>query len=382
MAGKKKWDRPTATKLVELLEQLGSKTKVAERIGAPRSTVYGWFHDAEIELGRAIESPTVAGTPQVVENGDAIHSAVLKCLGSARKRLTVEEIADRTDRAPKHIRAALAQLGEQGYRVEVDESGAEIPQVILPTDQRVAASPELFDGETIRFGVVSDTHLCSKADHPEHLATAYEIMAREGVQQVYHVGDLVDGLGIYRGHVSEVKCHTLEDQVDYALEHYPQIDGIRTAIISGNHDLEGDIGKIGGDPVAQFCSQRDDFDYLGKYSAWVDLPNGGDIHMLHPKGGSSYATSYRLQKIVEGYEGGTKPNALLCGHYHRLGHFPVRGVQTMLAGTFQGSTTFSIRLALGEPGLGFHIVDARMADDGSLVRWRPEFFPFYSGRVA
>jgi len=206
------------------------------------------------------------------------------------------------------------------------------------------------------------------------------VIAREGITTVYHPGDLVDGLGVYRTQNTEVLLHTYEDQIDHAEAVYPRHDGVTTYIISGNHDLEGDFGKAGADPVQAVANRRPDIEYLGRYSARVELPNGAEIHLLHPQGGGAYATSYRPQKIVEAYEGGDKPAILLVGHYHRVGYFPTRGVHTLLAGTFQGPTTFSTRKAMGAAGWGFYLVDCRLADDGSIVRFRPEFCPFYLHR--
>ena len=97
-------------------------------------------------------------------------------------------------------------------------------------------------------------------------------------------------------------------------------------------------------------------------------------------GGASYASSYRPQKIVEAYEGGQKPGILIIGHWHRTGYFPSRGVQVLLGGTFQGPTTYSVRKAFGAPGFGFWIVSCVLADDGSIVRFQPEWLPFYVGR--
>lgn len=382
-------DRPTAKELAKLVRSSETKTQALEKFGRqiPRTTFNEWIRHAEIELGEEIKPAGRApkSLPEITRTTgeaavDADAQAVLAVMGD--HPLSVVELADLADLSPSRTRAAAERLASQGYRIELDEDQARLPKEVLPTDRRFEAGKELFDGDWIKFGVVSDTHFGSKADHPHHVQTAYEVMAERGVRQVYHPGDLIDGLGIYRGHVSELKVHTVEDHLEYVLEKYPDGSalGIRTAIIGGNHDLEGDIGRVGADPVAQFCQQREDFDYLGRYSAWVDLPNGANMHLLHPKGGASYASSYRPQKIVEGYEGGLKPNVLLCGHYHRAGLFPVRGVQTLLAGTFQGSTTFSVRLAMGQPGFGFWIVEACLADDSSLVRFKSEFCPFYLGR--
>jgi hypothetical protein len=133
--------------------------------------------------------------------------------------------------------------------------------------------------------------------------------------------------------------------------------------------------------VKALASRRDDINYLGPYSAWVELANGGYLHLLHGKGGMSYAYSYRAQKIVEGYGQGRKPGALILGHYHVQGNFSPRSVNTMFPACFEWqSVQFGARLGL-RPTVGFHVVECQLADDGSFVDWTPSWKPFFEGRV-
>src|SRR5579872_2228836 len=152
-------------------------------------------------------------------------------------------------------------------------------------------------------------------------------------------------MGIFPGQAHHVTHLGFEDQRDFAAENYPKRDGITTHIIAGNHDLEGDFGKIGADPVRGVANVRPDFNYLGPYSAWVELANGAYLHLLHGKGGMSYAYSYKAQKIVEGYGQGRKPGALLLGHYHVQANFSPRSVHTMFPACYEWqSAQFGARL--------------------------------------
>lgn len=321
------------------------------------------------------------GTPPAIRPAYDDEASVLDALKRLGDETTIEQLADDLDMPPKRVRAALERAGQDGYRVETSSTEARITRFPTDTGERHALSPTLFDGDVMRFGVVSDVHLGSIAERPEALDAAYDVFEREGIADVFNPGDLVDGIGIFKGHVSELRFHTYEAQVDHAEATYPRRDGITTRIIGGNHDLEGDFGRAGADPVQAVCNRREDMVYLGRYSAVVELPNGATMQLLHPQGGASYAASYKPQKIAESYEAGSKPNILLIGHWHKTGYWMVRGIQTMLAGTFQGPTTYSTRKAMGEAGWGFWIVECRLADDGSVVRFKPEWLPFYPGRT-
>ena len=296
----------------------------------------------------------------------------------------VTEIADRLDCSPRRVRAALEALREHGFRIPPEKAGKVQLDRVAPThtDQVHKLPLGLFDGDCVRFGVISDTHLCSKECALDELHLAYDLFEREGITDVLHPGDLVAGMGIFPAQHLYITHHSFEGQRDFAIENYPKREGIRTRIIAGNHDLEGVFGRAGADPVRGVANQRDDFDYLGAYSAWIELANGGYVHLLHGKGGMSYAVSYKAQKIVEGYGQGRKPGALLLGHYHVQGNFSPRGVHTMFPACFEWqSVQFGARLGL-RPTVGFHIVEARLGDDGTIVRWKPEFFQFVEGRSA
>lgn len=100
------------------------------------------------------------------------------------------------------------------------------------------------------------------------------------------------------------------------------------------------------------------------------------LRIIHPGGGTSYADSYRPQKIVESYAGGDKPTILVIGHYHKTGYYDIRDVAVLQAGCLERQTPFMRKLSL-RAALGFWIVEARFTPDGSLRRFRPEFFKYY-----
>jgi predicted phosphodiesterase len=300
-----------------------------------------------------------------------------------RKRtFRVDALADALDVSPKRVREAIDALRTAGFRIPSEVEGhVELNKVAPTSDEPHRLPLELLDGDRVRFGVISDTHLCSKHCALPELNLAYDYFEREGIADVFHPGDLVAGLGIFPGQHNEITHHTFEDQVDFARGHYPCRPGVTTHIIGGNHDLEGAFGRMGADPVRAVANQRADFSYLGPFSAWVELINGGYIHLLHGKGGMSYAYSYRAQKIVDGYGQGRKPGALILGHYHVQGNFSPRSVNTMFPACFEWqSVQFGARLGL-RPTVGFHVVEAQLGDDGSFVEWTPRWKPFFEGRV-
>lgn len=304
--------------------------------------------------------------------------AAIKRLGD---QATVMQIADASDVAPKHVRAAIERLRSAGFRVGESDEKVVLTKVVPAADRSFTASPALFDGDVMRVGVISDTHLGAKEEALDELHCAYDIFEREGIREVWHAGDWGTGLEMFRTHHAESKVHTAPEQVDYLVENYPRRKGIVTRGISGNHDLEGAFGRLGFDPVAAMAAARGDVDYLGEYGAWIELreDTGSWLHLLHGAGGMSYAYSYKAQKLVDGYPAGRKPALLIVGHWHVAACLQARNVKVMFPGCFEWQSRFMQRLGL-QPAVGFHILEMTVADDGSIVRYRPEWMPFYGGR--
>lgn len=360
----------------EALKVAGGIMPLSQVLKLSHHTVRRWTREWEINPD---DIQAELATPAWEVNKDLTWlTTALKKLGD---HATIEELADRCDRPPKTIRAGLSVLKEQGYRVaEIDDVVA-LDRNPAPSHLTHHLDASIFDGDEIRVGIVSDTHICSIEDKVDELHVAYDVFAREGISEVWHIGDLVAGNQIYPHQIKDLRIVAFEQQVQEALDVYPVRKGIKTKMISGNHDLEGAVGRVGADPVQAFCNKREDVEYLGQYSAWLELPQGTRIHLVHPMGGGSYAISYKCQKFAEAYEGGKKPGATIMGHYHSRGNFRWRSIEMLLAGCFEGQTDLARRKALGEPAVGFHILTIRVADDGSIVRWMPEWFAFYHGKL-
>lgn len=228
-----------------------------------------------------------------------------------------------------------------------------------------------------RLGILADTHLGSTAQQISMLRQVYDIFDSEGVKQVFHLGDLTDGIGVYRGQIQEQWLRTMDDQVEYAVEEYPRRSGIKTSLIAGNHDLAATLSG-GLDPMRALASRRDDIRYLGPLSAWVNV-GPIELHMLHPRGGRGYALSYRLQKLIESYEGGRKPRVAACGHWHSACMIEERNVLGLLPGCLCAQTSYERGLMLN-PSLGAVILDIEIREEEIAHITRPTFIKFFVPR--
>ncbi len=237
-----------------------------------------------------------------------------------------------------------------------------------------------FKGNWIKFGVVSDTHLGSLYDDIELLETAYSVFQKEGVNTVYHCGDLLDGEKMYKGQEYEIRHHGRDAQVDYCVETYPYRKDITTYFITGNHDLAY-WKSVGTDVGYSIAEQREDMVYLGKEEADILLQRGKNkivVRVVHPGGGTPYAISYPAQKYINSLTGGEKPNVILQGHLHKSEFLPYRNVHYIQAGCIQHQTPF-MRGKRTPAMMGFWIIQV-LPDENGVVRFKQEWIPFYKRR--
>lgn len=234
-----------------------------------------------------------------------------------------------------------------------------------------------WDGaEIIKFAIVSDIHIGSKYAQLSHLHNFYDRLVMEGVNTVYNAGDLTEGLKMRPGHEYEVYTVSADEMVDDVIRNYPVRDGITTYFITGNHDAS--IYKhIGYDIGRAIADKRHDMIYLGKDCAKVNLTPNCVLELRHPWDGVSYATSYKLQKMIESMESDSKPNIIAVGHYHKQLYMFYRNVHGLLTGCFQGQTPFFRGKGISSQ-MGGWIVTIRVVEDGTIIGFNPEFVPYYA----
>mgnify|MGYP000504064655 CR=1 FL=1 len=183
---------------------------------------------------------------------------------------------------------------------------------------------------------------------------------------------------MYRGHEYEIRIHGADNQVNYCCEVYPQVSGITTYFITGNHDLSF-WKQAGIDIGTRISEKRQDLVYLGPEEADIIIKNGNGqikLRLVHPGRGSAYALSYHPQKYIEALTGGEKPNAIFMGHYHKSELLPnYRNVVLIQGGCMQSQTPYMRRQNIAAM-IGFWIVEFGI-EGNSIVRLKAEFFPYY-----
>ena len=275
------------------------------------------------------------------------------------------------DKIEKNVKASTDDLIS-----EMHKRGFFVTKQPETTGERFEVDMTMFEGDVMRFAVMSDTHLCSKQQQLSHLRSFYRLCADREIEMVLHIGDLCEGTGKqHEGQIYDLFIHGQDEQTDYIVENYPRETGITTHFILGSHDES--FWKMSGYDIGRRVSeQRDDMKYLGFADAYIDIAPNVDINLHHPDGGTAYALSYNAQKRVEAYPPELKPRIALFGHYHRCMWMPAyRNVDAFLVPCFQSQTLFLKKKKI-YPIIGGWLIDVTINEDG-LARVQPECIRFY-----
>jgi predicted phosphodiesterase len=225
--------------------------------------------------------------------------------------------------------------------------------------------------EDFSFGLISDTHLCSRTCHLEDLCAFYDLLEERGIKHVDHCGDLTDGLDVYKGQTVELEQHTLDEQVKFVVDNYPKKLNIETNFITGNHDLKV-LTKVGIDVGNLIAKERPDMKYLGQVLARINL-GGIIIELCHYKGSMAWSRGYRLQRYLRDYTG-KAPDILAIGHKHTMEFCKVQNTFGFECGSFQGQNNFTKEMGLSGP-IGGWIINIRQKD-GVITKITPEWIEY------
>lgn len=296
-----------------------------------------------------------------------------KAMEALKKGATMDCLTAAVGASQRVTQAVIEDIKQQGYNVVQNGDFFKISPVVIPTENKVAKQ---WNGDKIlRFGLMGDTQINSKYTQITHLHALYDVYAAEGIDMVYHTGDIDEGEDMRPGHKYECYTQGADDHVSEIVRVYPERHGMTTHFITGNHD-HSLIKRAGMDIGRPIAYKRKDMIYLGQSSAIISLTDNCTLELRHPIDGTAYAISYKIQKMIEAMSGGEKPNILAVGHYHKSSYDPYRNVHAFQTGCLQAQTPWMRGKGIAAI-LGGWIVEIHVNDDGSISRIKQEFIPFY-----
>lgn len=232
-----------------------------------------------------------------------------------------------------------------------------------------------FEGERIRFGSITDTHIGHKRSPRQRIEQAFEEFKRAKVEFITHSGDVTEGMSHRPGHVYELDHIGYDAQKIESIDIFSQWSDTDIYAIDGNHD-RWYLKSNGALIVKDVAENLPNFHFLGHDEGDISLKGMATIKLWHGEDGNSYALSYRLQKLIESLSGGEKPNILIAGHVHKYVNIFERNVWALSVGCIQSQTSWmrGKRLA-AHPG--FNITDVWVNKTG-VTKFSTTWFPFYA----
>lgn len=273
--------------------------------------------------------------------------------------------------------AEKRELHSGRYTWGTGEDEAEVPTKPVVIQNQIPETHEnAWDGtKTLKFAIMGDTQFGSKYTQISYLNRFYKLCSAEGIDTIYHTGDITDGLYMRPGHEQELYLTSADDMVRDVVQNYPMVAGITTKFITGNHDASI-FKRVGYDIGVSIAAQRPDMEYLGRDCAIVNLTPNCTLELRHPWDGTAYALSYKPQKMIEAMEADSKPNILAIGHYHKAEYLFYRNVHCLQTGCFQSQTPFTRGKGISVH-MGGWLVTIRVDEEGHIQSFAPEFIPFY-----
>ncbi len=262
---------------------------------------------------------------------------------------------------------AVELLRKQGHNIEIwfEDNVLWCMEKPLPRATTSVGTLGDFTGSTLVIGVVSDTHIGNEHSQIEALTEFYAHARERGVEVVYHVGDLTDGMYPNRSDsFYEQDAHGFSEQVRKVVEVYPRITGVETRFITGNHDVTH--MRNGGASVGEtVAALRDDMVYLGHNFAKEWLTPHCSMNLVHPFDGVVQNVTWKLQKYIDGAIGARKSDILLMGHYHKQGYIYYKGTHGFMVPSFEGQTGFMTSANI-ESYIGGYVLTLQFDADGYL----------------
>jgi biotin operon repressor len=362
---------------LDTVERLGGESAAAEYLGVPYQTI-----QSRIRAAKRFKLKTkVKPLPEPTVERD-IGASIAKLL---RKGASAKDMAASLNASHDAVLDAIAMLKHNG--VSVQQHG-DTYTIAPPVSSHVHGTQFEFvsrPDNTFLFGATSDNHLGNKNSRLDVLNDLYDRFAKAKVQAVLNAGNWIDGEARFNKH--ELLVHGMDNQLAYLAKHYPKRKGIKTYAVAGD-DHEGWYAQREGVDIGRYAEMkmqdagRDDWINLGYMEAHIRLVNANTgasaiMAVVHPGGGSAYALSYTVQKIVESYDGGEKPAVGLYGHYHKLMAANVRNVWAVQTGCTEDQTTFMRKKKIDAHVGGVVLGLEQDPDTGAIIGCKPELIRYF-----
>ncbi len=273
------------------------------------------------------------------------------------------------------------RLKASGINIIVSGSGDDAS--VLNLDERNLSGDNIFTldiGNDTEFNalVISDTRLGSKYQQLSRLNFAYQEAWRNGIDKTILLGDVTEGLyGLNNPYYDTLFADTTDKQVDYVIDNYPYIEGMKTYFITGDQDATH-TAKNGMDIGRIISEERDDMIYLGNMRCTLNIRKM-KILAQHLKIGAfdrAKTISLKPQDAIYAMRSEEKVDIILDGHILASQQMTERSMREIAVPSLV-ATTPKIRKSAIPHNVGFVLLKTKLTRDGKFDNMEAVFAPFY-----
>lgn len=261
------------------------------------------------------------------------------------------------------------------YNIEESDLERVLQSIQNSSPKKSQLWKDYFTSKT-KIGIFSDCHIGHEMFDEPFFKQMVRTFKKEKVDRVYQTGDILEGMSGRDGQIYELNEIGFDNQFNKAVHFLDMLKDFPIYGIDGNHD---EWFKIKGNQGIEVGKQLEDklshYTHLGCMEADVEIRKGIKMKLYHGRDGSAYATSYKMQKLMESFTGGEKPNIVLSGHYHKALYMFNRNIHGLECGTMCGQTGW-MRGKKIPAHKGFWIVDLELGK-GGIGKFGVNFYPGY-----
>jgi len=258
---------------------------------------------------------------ELLEGIEEPSERVLRVLQRSKEPLNKIDLTRKARIRLSALKACLRELQEEGYDIRsIVRNGLDcyyLNRYALEKDEefyRVHGKIKL------PIIITGDWHIGSKVWSYQAYRQLLKDIERYRVKTLIILGDLLQGLGVYRKEAMDLAIHSIQEQVNYASELLDRIE-IPIHVCIGSHELAlKGLHEVGYDALDHLARLVPNIVYHGEQ---IKATFGKKYSFLgiHGSGGLTYAASYPLQRSWERLV--EKPNIYAMGHRHRFFAFLV-----------------------------------------------------------
>lgn len=395
----KSLSQEVAKDTIDLLDQLTQKEgfklqgrpnaiyEAARRLKIPAQTIYSRVTRARLYY-KMEPKPDVHVSPTVTADNPVLPENYLETLIHALKgkRRSLSELTTYTHASTGQVLDAVEDLLKRGINVHrlgdsFEITGRSQQAFEKGVTLQLVSRPD----NTFLFGASGDLHAASKYARYDVRADLYRQFVEAGAQCNFDTGNWIDGEA--RFNTYDIEAHGIDAQCRLLAQNHPKYDGFHTYAVWGD-DHEGwlaqregmNVGKYNEAIMQEYGHEWTDLGFMEAHVELVNYNTGNKAIMtvVHPGGGSAYALSYSIQKIIESLEGGEKPAVGLYGHYHKLWSGIIRNVWVVQTGCCQDQTPFMRKKRL-EAHVGGALVGLEQdPETGAILSMTPKIIRYFN----